>query len=137
MSFSLIRAISSSDTMPFSIALPAIFCGSIPAPLSLTSITTCPASWKACKRNCPKGGLPAALRCAGVSRPWSIELRTRCVRGSPSASIIVLSSSTSSPKISRFICLPSCPDKSRTMRRNLLKTISIVCIRVDIIARCN
>ena len=44
-------------------------------------------------QRCRSAGLPAATRSSGVSRPWSIALRTRCVSGSEIFSIRPRSSS--------------------------------------------
>jgi len=92
-----------------------------PRPSSLTSTTTLPESWKARSLSVPSSGLPAATRSMGVSRPWSMELRTRCISGSPMRSTMALSSSVSPPTMSRLIDLPRSRETSRTTRWKRLK----------------
>ena len=80
-------AAASPDSMrPRSTALRATRAGSTPRPSSRTSITTPPPAWRAATVRRPRGGLPAATRSSGGSRPWSSALRTRCTSGSPIAS---------------------------------------------------
>ena len=78
----------------------------------------------------PCSPLPEASRSAGVSRPWSAELRTMCVNGSLIRSSTWRSSSVSAPCISSSICLPSSPERSRTMRGSFCQALPIGCIRV-------
>jgi len=69
--------------------------------------------------------------------PWSIEFRTRWVNGSPNASTIDLSNSTSLPSISSSISLPICLDNSLVSLGNLWNTFARGCIRVCITFSCN
>ena len=85
----------------------------------------------------PCSGLPAAERSAGVSRPWSAELRTMCVNGSLIRSSTCRSSSVSAPCISSSICLPSSPERSRTMRGSFCQALPIGCIRVFMTPSCS
>ena len=65
----------------------------------------------------PTGSLPAATRSSVLSSmPWSMELRTMCMMGSPMLSTMVLSTSVSSPSSTSLACLPSFLHISRTMR---------------------
>ena len=82
------------------------------------------------------GGLPAASRSAGVSRPWSSALRTRCTSGSPSASTTVRSSSVSWPTSSSSTCLPSLVERSRTSRGKRRKTASTGIMRTCMTIAC-
>ena len=79
----------------------------------------------------------AASRSAGVSRPWSAELRTMCVSGSLIRSSTWRSSSVSAPCISSSICLPSSPERSRTMRGSFCQALPIGCIRVFMTPSCS
>ena len=63
------------------------------------------------RRSCPR----QCVRRPG-SMPWSTALRIRCVSGSPSRSITVLSSSVLSPDTSSRTCLPVDDASSRRMR---------------------
>ncbi len=85
----------------------------------------------------PCSGLPAATRSAGVSRPWSAELRTMWVSGSLIRSSTWRSSSVSAPCISSSICLSSSPDRSRTIRGSFCQALPIGCIRVFMTPSCN
>ena len=85
----------------------------------------------------PCSPLPAASRSAGVSRPWSAELRTMCVNGSLIRSSTWRSSSVSAPCISSSICLPSSPERSRTMRGSFCQALPIGCIRVFMTPSCS
>ena len=85
----------------------------------------------------PCSRLPAAGRSAGVSRPWSAELRTMWVRGSLIRSSTWRSSSVSAPCISSSICLPSSPERSRTMRGSFCQALPIGCIRVFMTPSCS
>jgi hypothetical protein len=80
---------------------------SIPAPSSATSMKMLPARWEALRRRLPVAALPRARRVSGVSRPWSMALRNRWVRGSTTSSIRRLSSSVCSPPRWNSTCLPS------------------------------
>ena len=85
----------------------------------------------------PCSGLPLAARSAGVSSPWSAELRTMWVSGSLIRSSTWRSSSVSAPCISSSICLPSSPDRSRTMRGSFCQALPIGCIRVFMTPSCS
>ena len=85
----------------------------------------------------PCSPLPEASRSAGVSRPWSAELRTMCVSGSLIRSSTWRSSSVSAPCISSSICLPSSPERSRTMRGSFCQALPIGCIRVFMTPSCS
>ena len=65
------------------------------------------------------GALPRASR-----SPWSTALRTRCVSGSLMASMIVLSSSVSSPSISSRTCLPHEPAQVADDARELVPHVA-------------
>ncbi len=84
----------------------------------------------------PAAGLPAASRSAGVSRPWSSALRTRCTSGSPIASTTVRSSSVSWPTSSSSTCLPSLVERSRTSRGKRRKTASTGIMRTCMTIAC-
>ena len=73
-SSSIARAMSiasacSGVISPTLTALAATAAGSTPRPSSATVIITLPPAWRAEIRTVPTGGLPAASRSAGVSRP--------------------------------------------------------------------
>ncbi len=85
----------------------------------------------------PCSPLPEASRSAGVSRPWSAELRTMCVNGSLIRSSTCRSSSVSAPCISSSICLPSSPERSRTMRGSFCQALPIGCMRVFMTPSCS
>ena len=85
----------------------------------------------------PCSPLPAASRSAGVSRPWSAELRTMWVSGSLIRSSTWRSSSVSAPCISSSICLPSSPERSRTMRGSFCQALPIGCMRVFMTPSCS
>ena len=88
----------------------------MPAPSSLTSMMTRPERCAAASRTEPSGGLPAAVRCSGLSSPWSTALRIMWVSGSASSSTTVLSTSVDSPSVRRRTSLPVASATSRTMR---------------------
>ena len=81
-------------------------------------------------------GLPAARRSSGDSTPWSTALRTRCTSGSARSSIIVLSTSVSSPISASSTSLPSWRARSRAMRGYFWNKRPIGCIRVFITEFC-
>ena len=56
--------------------------------------------------------------------PWSTQLRTRCISGSPTSSTIVLSRSVSAPAISRWISLPRAFARSRTIAREAVEDLA-------------
>ena len=78
-----------------------------------------------------------AARSAGVSRPWSAELRTMWVSGSLIRSSTWRSSSVSAPCISSSICLPSSAERSRTMRGSFCQALPIGCMRVFMTPSCS
>ena len=84
----------------------------------------------------PVSSLPAARRTSGASRPWSIELRTRCTSGSAIFSIRPLSSSVPSPTVRRRTCLPRRAERSRTSRGKRRNTASTGSMRTPITASC-
>ena len=114
---------------PRSTALRATRAGSTPRPSSRTSITTPLPAWRAETVSRPRGGLPAATRSSGGSRPWSRALRTRWTSGSPIASTTVRSSSVSWPTSSRSTSLPRRDARSRTSRGSRSSTASTGIIR--------
>ena len=114
---------------PRSTALRATRAGSTPRPSSRTSITTPLPAWRAETVSRPRGGLPAATRSSGGSRPWSSALRTRWTSGSPIASTTVRSSSVSWPTSSRSTSLPRRDARSRTSRGSRSSTASTGIIR--------
>ena len=73
---SVILSTSASEATPTAMALALMRSRSRPRPSSETSMMMWPPSWQADRRMVPRSGFPAASRCAGVSRPWSAELRT-------------------------------------------------------------
>ena len=121
---------------PLSIAFWRTLSTSIPLPSSLTSITTLFPSWYASRKMEPVAGLPLCARTSADSKPWSAELRIKCINGSPISSTTVRSSSVSSPVIYNSIFLSNFLDKSRTIRGNLLTTLSIGTIRTFITDSC-
>ena len=72
----------------------------------------------------PFSGLPAAMRSARDSRPWSAELRTMWVSGSLMRSSTWRSSSVSAPCISSSMSLPSSADKIAHDARQLLPGVA-------------
>ena len=76
-------------------------------------------------------------RSAGVSRPWSAELRTMWVSGSLMRSSTWRSSSVSAPCITSSICLPSSLERSRTMRGSFCQALPIGCMRVFMTPSCS
>ena len=85
----------------------------------------------------PRAGLPAALRSADDSMPWSAELRTMWVSGSLMTSRTWRSSSVSAPLITSSICLPSSEDRSRTTRGSFCQALPIGCMRVFMTPSCS
>lgn len=136
-------SISSSDrrasagTMPRSAAIASTRSRSMPAPSSLTEITMRLPLCSADRRRRPSAGLPFASRSAGSSMPWSTQLRTRWVSGSPIRSITVLSSSVASPSTSIWTRLPVDASSSRTMRGTRLNTDFTGCARIAIALSCS
>jgi len=116
--------------IPRSIALALTASTSIPPPSSPITITIMLPSLVAFKSTIPSSGLPAARRSSADSIPWSIELRTECIIGSKRSSITDLSSSVSSPSITRLIFLLSVFERSRTRRGNRLNIWLIGTIRI-------
>ncbi len=134
---SLNRAASSEPISPRSSAFCFICQGSMPVPSSLISMFTWPPSWKAERKMRPSEGLPAAARACWDSMPWSTAFRTRCVRGSLMASMMVLSSSVSLPSISMRTFLLHSSAKSRTSRGNRSHTLPMGCMRVFMTRSCS
>ena len=64
--------------------------------------------------------LAALARTSADSRPWSAELRSRCIRGSPISSTTVRSSSVSSPVMIQFHLLAELLGKISDHTRELL-----------------
>ena len=108
-----------------------------PAPSSATSTTMEPPRWKASMRSVPVSDLPAPRRLAGISRPWSMALRTRWTSGSPIFSSTVLSSSVVSPRRSSTTFLSSFCARSRTRRGKRLNTVLIGSMRMLITLSCS
>ena len=75
-----------------------------------------PARWRASRRIVPAGGLPAARRSSGDSRPWSSALRIRWLSGASSRSRMSRSTPVASPTTSNRASLPSSRARSRTSR---------------------
>ena len=127
---------SSGTASPRSAALRRMRSRSRPRPSSPISMTML-APWCAALRLIvPASGLPAAARSAGVSRPWSIALRTRCTSGSTIFSITPLSSSVASPEVRSCTCLPRRVARSRTMRGKRLKANSTGSMRTPSTDSC-
>ena len=101
----------------------------MPRPSSPMRIRMLPDSWQADSVSRPCAALPEARRCAGVSRPWSSALRTRCISGSAMRSTTDLSSSVSPPWISSVTSLPRSDAVSRTTRRSREKVSPIGTMR--------
>ena len=108
-----------------------------PRPSSRTSMTIEPPWCDAASVSRPVSGLPAARRSAGVSMPWSMLLRTRCISGSVIFSIMPLSSSVASPCVTSSSCLPILAASSRSMRGKRLKTTDTGIMRMAIAASCS
>ncbi|SUY72559.1 Uncharacterised protein [Comamonas terrigena] len=122
--------------MPRSRALRRIFSRFMPRPSSRTSMTMEPPWWEAARVSVPASDLPAAMRCSGISMPWSSELRTRWVSGSVIFSTRPLSSSVASPCNTRSNFLPILLARSRSMRGKRLKTVDMGIMRIDITHSC-
>ena len=131
-SISSFDMITSGTTRPFSIALARTRSRSIPRPSSAMRIRMRPDLCSADSVSVPSGDLPAARRSSAGSIPWSTALRIRCVSGSPSRSITVLSSSVLSPETSSRTCFPVLAVNSRKMRGTRLKTEPIGWARIAI-----
>ena len=112
-----------------SMALARIFSRFNPPPSSETWITMLPESWKAFSETFPHAGLPRARRSSTGSMPWSSELRTRCISGSPIFSTTLLSSSVSAPVMISSISLPRSLETSRTTRLKRVKVSPICTMR--------
>ena len=84
----------------------------------------------------PTSGLPRRTRSSLLSKPWSAELRSKCISGSPISSITVRSSSVSSPVMYNSIFLFNLRFKSRIIRGNRLTTLSIGTMRTFITDSC-
>src|SRR5664279_4810810 len=84
----------------------------------------------------PLACLPLAIRSSECSIPWSIEFLMMWISGSPLFSFTLLSTSVSSPNISRFISLPRLRDRSLTILGNFEKTFCIGCILIFMTASC-
>ena len=104
-SASRIFSASAWEIRPFLTAFALTLLVSIPRPSSRTEITTCPPSFLASKQMVPDASLPAANRSCWSSIPWSAQFLIRWVSGSERDSIMVRSSSVSSPRISSLIGL--------------------------------
>ena len=104
-----------------------------PAPSSSIAIETNAPLCSALKTTVPCGFLPAASRTAGVSIPWSTELRIRWTSGSLSFSITVLSSSVYAPSVTSSISFLRSFERSLTSRLNLEKIVPIGSIRMSIV----
>ena len=127
---SLMPSAASAVRLPFSIALALTFSTSMPAPSSMTSITRSAARWAARRTTRPSRDLPAEARVSASSMPWSMQLRTMCVRGERSCSSTCLSTSVSPPWMSSVTSLFSSRVRSRTMRGKLSKTVDTGSMRV-------
>ncbi|MNY37148.1 hypothetical protein D3C86_1716860 [compost metagenome] len=88
----------------------------MPFPSSAISMTMRPERCRAARRTVPSAGLPAASRSSGLSSPWSMALRSMWVIGSARRSTTVLSTSVSSPDVTRRTRLPVISATSRTRR---------------------
>ena len=130
------EAACSAETSPRATARSRIFSTSIPPPSSLIEMMTLLPRCEADSRTVAISGLPRRSRTSAGSIPWSMALRTRCTSGSPSSSIIRLSSSVFSPAIWRVTLLPSSLAMSRTDRLNRFKSGPTGTIRVLRTPRC-
>ena len=110
---------SCSAISPRATAVRRIASRSIPRPSSSTRMTTWAPACAAARRTRPRRRFPARSRSSGGSIPWSMQLRRRCTIGSLRRSITVLSSSVSSPAVSKSTSRPISRARSRTRRRNL------------------
>ncbi|NLS29114.1 hypothetical protein S2M10_41340 [Sphingomonas sp. S2M10] len=106
---------------------------SIPRPSSWMVISTSPPAWWAERRTWPVAGLPAAMRSASGSRPWSQALRIRWTIGSASRSITVLSTSVASPSVDSSIALPVSRARSWISRRKRPNSVATGTMRSTII----
>ncbi|NTV97443.1 MAG: hypothetical protein HGA75_18870, partial [Thiobacillus sp.] len=93
-------------------------------------------TWLADRVTMALPGLLLAWRSSGPSMPWSTALRTRWTRGSLRSSIMVLSSSVSSPDRTSSTSLPSWRARSRARRGYFWNSRPIGCMRVFITAFC-
>ena len=128
---------SGFSSIPLLRAFSSSFFGSMPAPLSRTSISASFDSYRALSVTVGCSALPAAARSSGLSIPWSTAFRTRCISGSPSRSAADLSTSVSSPSITSVTFLPSFLFISRTTRFIFENTVFTGTIRTDITTSCN
>src|SRR6266496_2059968 len=124
---------SASPMIPRSRAFRRTSAASIPAPSSAMVITTWFDSWAAESRMVPVADLPLARRSPGLSIPWSTLLRIMWTRGSPSSSMIALSTRVSSPCRISSISFPCWRLRSRTRRGNRSKTFRMGSIRTAMI----
>ena len=90
-------AVESTGSRPRSTATARTWSSSMPRPSSDTSITTVEPAARAETVTVACAGLPAWIRWAGVSQPWSTAFVTRCRSESATASSTRVSSSTSWP----------------------------------------
>ena len=96
--------------------------GSMPRPSSATSTRTAPPSCAADSVTVPVASLPQAWRSSGVSMPWAIVFCTRWSSGSTICSMMEVSSSTASPRVSKRTVLraaraASCPCRTNRPKR--------------------
>ena len=97
----------------------------------ISMMTSLPVS-RADRRISPTGSLPAATRSSWVSSmPWSMELRTMCMMGSPMLSTMVLSTSVFSPTRVSLQGRLSFLVMSRTIRVIFWNTLDTGTIRRD------
>ncbi len=96
-SWSLREAAASASIIPRLTASSLILSGFSPLPSSSISTKTWLCSWYALSMMVPVCGLPSFFLFSGGSMPWLMAFLTMCRSGSFSTSIMVLSSSVSSP----------------------------------------
>ena len=123
---------SSSLINPLSMPFFSIFSRFSPLPSSSMMIHTSPTECLASMVTRPVSGLPAANLSAGLSSPWSTAFLIRCTRGSAICSMMVLSTSVSSPMICSVTFLPAFWARSRTRRTIRRKAPLRGIIRMDI-----
>ena len=122
---------------PRSIALARTASTSMPLPSSAISMTIMLPSFEALRRTVPSSFLPAAARSSGDSMPWSRALRTECISGSSRSSITDLSSSVSSPSMTRLTFLLRVLVRSRTSRGKRLNIWLMGTMRMRMTPSCS
>ena len=127
--FGLMRSVRLEGNNPFDAAARLTRSTSIPAPSSETSMRTSSQSRYARTMRQPSGDFPASTLRDGISTPWSMELRTKCISGALISSRISLSSSKSWPSRCRQTRLPPARARSLARRGKRAQSTPIGCVR--------